>query len=162
MASESTETDKCPTADPAENNAFFPSPYSLKQFTSAKSDLEGADYPNPYREGKWKVLMIATDERYLLMQNGTMFSTGNHPVEMLLPMYHMNKAGYDFEVATLSGNPVKLELWALPTGDEAVQSVYQKYLNKLKSPLKLSDVVEKRFGKDSDTSRYLFPGDMAP
>ncbi len=135
MASENTETDKRPTADPAENNAFFPSPYSLEQFTSAKSDLEGADYPNPYREGKWKVLMIATDERYLLMQNGTMFSTGNHPVEMLLPMYHMNKAGFDFDVATLSGNPVKLELWALPTEDEAIQSVYQKYLNKLKSPL---------------------------
>ncbi len=93
MASENTETDKRPTADPAENNAFFPSPYSLEQFTSAKSDLEGADYPNPYREGKWKVLMIATDERYLLMQNGTMFSTGNHPVEMLLPMYHMTRRG---------------------------------------------------------------------
>lgn len=158
MASENTETDKRPTADPAENNAFFPSPYSLGQFTSAKSDLAGADYPNPYREGKWKVLMIATDERYLLMQNGTMFSTGNHPVEMLLPMYHMNKAGFDFDVATLSGNPVKLELWALPTEDEAVQSVYQKYLNKLKSPLKLSDVVEKRLGKDSDYIAVFIPG----
>lgn len=37
--------DKRPTPDPAEDNAFFPSPYSLSQFTSPKSDLSGADYP---------------------------------------------------------------------------------------------------------------------
>ncbi len=39
--------DKQPTPDPAEQNAFFPSPYSLSQFTSRKSDLAGADYPAP-------------------------------------------------------------------------------------------------------------------
>ena len=92
MTNKNTEAGKAPTPDPAEDNAFFPSSYSLEKYTSSKSDLEGADYPNPYREGKWKVLMIASDERYLLMRNGTMFSTGNHPVEMLLPMYHMTKA----------------------------------------------------------------------
>jgi molecular chaperone Hsp31 and glyoxalase 3 len=35
-------------------------------------------------------------------------------------------------VATLSGNPVKLELWAMPKEDDAVRSVYQKYLPQLK------------------------------
>jgi molecular chaperone Hsp31 and glyoxalase 3 len=150
--------DKRPTPDQAEDNAFFPSLHSLGQFTSSKSNLEGADYPNAYREGRWKVLMIATDERYLLMQNGTMFSTGNHPVEMLLPMYHMDKAGFEFDVATLSGNPVKLELWALPKEDEAVQSIYQKYRDKLKSPLKLSDVIEKNLGDNSDYIAIFIPG----
>jgi D-lactate dehydratase / protein deglycase len=82
MAKEDIETDKRPTPDSAEDNAFFPSPYSLGQYTSSKSDLSGADYPSPYRGGKWKVLMIGTDERYLLMRNGAMFSTGNHPLEM--------------------------------------------------------------------------------
>ncbi|TWT10702.1 glyoxalase III HchA [Reyranella sp. CPCC 100927] len=151
-------TDKRPTPDQAEDNAFFPSPYSLGQFTSSKSDLGDADYPNAYREGRWKVLMIATDERYLLMQNGTMFSTGNHPVEMLLPMYHIDKAGFDVDIATLSGNPVKLELWALPKEDEAVQSVYRKYLDKLKRPLKLSDVIEKNLGDNSDYIAVFIPG----
>jgi len=108
--------DKTPSPDPAEHNAFFPSPYSLGEFTSSKSDLSGADYANPYTGGRWKILMIAADERYLLMGNGTMFSTGNHPVEMLLPMYHLDRAGFEIDVATLSGNPAKLELWAFPAG----------------------------------------------
>ena len=157
MAAEQSN-DRRPTPDRAEDNAFFPSPYSLGQFTSSKSDLDGADYPNPYRGGRWKILLVATDERYLLMQNGTMFSTGNHPVEMLLPMYHMDKAGFEFDVATLSGNPVKLELWALPKEDRAVQSVYNKYLGKLKSPLKLSDVIEKNLGGNSDYLAVFIPG----
>ncbi|MGI8569202.1 MAG: hypothetical protein ACR2KT_09145 [Methylocella sp.] len=87
--------DKKPIPDVAENNTFFPSPYSLQQYTSSKTDYDGATYEKPYSGGKWNVLMIATDERYLLMQNGTMFSTGNHPVEMLLPMLHMDQAGFD-------------------------------------------------------------------
>lgn len=157
MATKQPE-DKHPTPDPAEDNAFFPSPYSLGQFTSSKSNLGEADYPKTYRGGRWKVLMIAADERYLLMQNGTMFSTGNHPVEMLLPMYHMNKAGFDFDIATLSGNPVKLELWALPKEDQAVQNIYRKYLDKLKSPLKLSDVIEKDLGDNSDYIAVFIPG----
>ncbi len=41
MTNEQTE-DKKPTPDPAEDNAFFPSPYSLKQFTSPKTDLSDA------------------------------------------------------------------------------------------------------------------------
>lgn len=157
MAS-STSTDKRPTSDPAEDNAFFPSPYSLSEFTSSKSDLSDADYPNPYQGGRWKVLMIATDERYLLMKNGTMFSTGNHPVEMLLPMYHLDKAGFEIDIATLSGNPVKLELWALPKDDEAVQSIYAKYKDKLKSPLKLSDVVSQKLGDSSNYIGVFIPG----
>ncbi|MCA6096864.1 glyoxalase III HchA [Bradyrhizobium australafricanum] len=150
--------DKRPVPDPAENNAYFPSPYSLGQFTSAKSDLSGADYPNAYRGGRWKILMIAADERYLLLQNGTMFSTGNHPVETLLPMYHLDKAGFEFDIATVSGNPVKFELWAFPKEDDAVKSIYQKYLARLKQPLKLSDVIEKKLGKDSDYIAVFIPG----
>ena len=150
--------DKRPTPDPAEDNAFFPSPYSLSQFTSAKTDLDGAHYPEPYQGGRWKVLMIATDERYLLMDNGTMFSTGNHPVEMLLPMYHLSQAGFDIDVATLSGNPAKLELWAMPKEDAAVQQVYQQYRDRLKSPRKLSDVVTQDLGEHSDYIAVFIPG----
>ena len=75
---------KEPQPDEAEYNAFFPSKASLKQFTSPKSDLADAHYPQPYR-GPLRVLVIGTDERYLRMENGTLFSTGNHPVETLVP-----------------------------------------------------------------------------
>ncbi|WP_227747306.1 type 1 glutamine amidotransferase family protein [Paraburkholderia franconis] len=57
---------KQPTPDPAERKAFFPSPYSLAQFTSPKSDLSDADYPDAYRGGRWKVLLVAADVRVLL------------------------------------------------------------------------------------------------
>ncbi len=147
-----SELSKEPTPDLAEENAFFPSPYSLQQYTSSKTDFDGADYPERYPGEKWKVLMICTDERYILMQNGKMFSTGNHPVEMLLPMFHIDAAGFEIEVATLSGNPVKLEMWAVPQDDAAVKEIYQKYLPKLKAPTKLSTVLDV---VKSDQSPYI-------
>ncbi|EJL06420.1 glyoxalase III HchA [Pseudomonas chlororaphis] len=150
--------DKRPTPDQAEDNAFFPSPYSLSQFTSRKSDLSGADYPNPYKGGRWKILLIGADERYLLTDNGTMFSTGNHPVETLLPMYHLDKAGFAFDVATVSGNPVKFEFWAMPSEDAEVTGFYAKYREQFKKPLKLAEVVEKALGEDSDYIGVFIPG----
>lgn len=158
MSTQTNNLSKEPTPDLAEQNAFFPSPYSLSQYTSPKTDFDGTTYPNPYTGGKWKVLMIATDERYILMQNGKMFSTGNHPVEMLLPMYHFDAAGFEIEVATLSGNPVKLEMWAMPGEDETVRSVYQKYLHKLKQPNKLAELVPTANSPDSPYIAVFIPG----
>ena len=63
------QTSKNPQVDIAEDNAFFPSEYSLSQYTSPVSDLDGVDYPKPYR-GKHKILVIAADERYLPTDNG--------------------------------------------------------------------------------------------
>ncbi|MFV0410228.1 MAG: glyoxalase III HchA [Paracoccus sp. (in: a-proteobacteria)] len=131
---------KTPTPDLAEKDAFFPSPYSLSQFTSPKSDLSGADYPNPYT-GDQKILLIGADERYLLTDNGKFFSTGNHPVETLLPMYHLDKAGFEFDIATLSGNPVKFEYWAMPNEDELVKGFFDTYHPRFKQPQKLADII---------------------
>lgn len=147
-------SDKQPQPDPAEKNAFFPSSYSLSQFTSPKSDLSGADYPDPYKGGK-KILMIGADERYLLTDNGTFFSTGNHPVETLLPMYHLDKAGFAFDVATVSGNPVKFEYWAMPSEDEEVKGFFDKYHSQFKQPLTLSKAIAK--GLD-DYAAIFIPG----
>ena len=55
---------KEPQLDKAESNAFFPSKFSLAQFTNSKSDRKDADYPQPYT-GTRRVLVIGTDERYL-------------------------------------------------------------------------------------------------
>ena len=147
-----------PTPDPAQDGAFFPSPYSLSQFTSPKSDLSGADYTDAYDGGRWRVLMIGADERYLLTDNGTMFSTGNHPIETLLPMIHLDRAGFPIDVATLSGNPVKFEYWAMPREDQAVADFYAKYDDQFKQPRKLSDVIETALGPDSDYIAVLIPG----
>jgi len=149
--------DKNPTPDLAEDNAFFPSPYSLSQYTSPKTDYDGTTYPAPYTGNK-KVLMIATDERYIQMQNGKFFSTGNHPVEMLLPMFHLDNAGFEIDVATLSGNPAKLEMWAMPKQEQVVLDTFHKYADKLKKPLKLADILENVVGENSPYAAIFIPG----
>ena len=134
------ELSRSPVADPAEENAWFPSPYSLSQYIPPVTDFDGANYAAPHRGGK-KILMVATDERYVLMKNGTMFSSGNHPVETMLPMMHLDKAGFEIEVTTLSGNPVKFEMWAMPRQDAAVAEFYARYLPKFKQPKTLADIL---------------------
>ena len=149
---------KSPVPDSAEYNAFFPSAYSLSQYTAPKTDFDGVKFDKPYTGGQYKVLMIATDERYLQMQNGKLFSTGNHPVETLLPMLHIHKAGFEIDVATLSGNAVKFEMWAMPQEDEAVQDIFQTYLPKLQKPLKLADIIGQATAPDSPYIAVLIPG----
>ncbi|MER6464125.1 glyoxalase III HchA [Streptomyces sp. NPDC001228] len=156
--SDSGTLSRDPTPDRAEDNAFFPSPYSLSRYTSSKTDFDGVRHKNAYGGARWKVLMIGTDERYLLTGNGKMFSTGNHPVEMLLPLHHMMEAGFGVDVATLGGNPVKLELWAMPLEDKAVQETYEALKPQLKQPLKLSEVVADKLGPESDYIAVFIPG----
>ncbi|HBH7347139.1 TPA: protein deglycase HchA [Escherichia coli] len=152
----SEDKSKQPKADPAEENAFFPSEYSLSQFTSAVSDLNGADYPERHTGGK-KILVIAADERYLMTDSGAMFSTGNHPVETLLPMYHLHAAGFDFDIATVSGNMVKLEYWAMPYKDEKLVPFFSQYKTKFQNPKKLSDVVD-CLAVDDEYAAVFIPG----
>lgn len=151
---------KEPQPDEAEFNAFFPSKFALGQFTSPKSDLEGADYPQPYK-GTRRILVIGTDERYLKMENGTLFSTGNHPIETLVPMYHLHRAGFEFDIATGSGNPVKFEFWAMPKEDEAITGLHETYLEHFQKPLRLSDVVE-GLGPSSNYVAVFIPGGHGP
>jgi len=98
-------------------------------------------FAKPYTGGKHKILMVATDERYVQMQNGKWFSTGNHPVETLLSMLHIHKAGFAIDVATLSGNHAKFEMWAMPGEDQAIAEIYAEYLPKLDKPAKLADIL---------------------
>ena len=80
------ELSREPTRDPAEYDAWFPSPYSLSQYIPPKTDFDGAHYPAPHKGGK-KILMVATDERYVPTRGGKLFSSGNHPVETMLPAF---------------------------------------------------------------------------
>ena len=88
-------------------------------------------------------MTIGTQERYLRMDGGEFFSTGNHPVEFLLPVLHLDAAGFDVDIATISGDPVKFEMWAMPKEDEAVKNIFEKYKEKLRRPLNLQDVWKK-------------------
>jgi D-lactate dehydratase / protein deglycase len=101
---------------------------------------------------------IGADERYLLTDNGAMFSTGNHPVETLLPMIHLDCAGFAFDVATISGNPVKFEHWAMPREDGVVTGFFDRHSAQFKQPIKLSEVIKSALGPDSDYIGVFMPG----
>ena len=147
-----------PVKDRAEHNAYFPSDYSLSIYTSPVTNFDGFKFDKSYSGGKYKVLMIATDERYLQMANNKYFSTGNHPVETLLPMLHIDGAGFEIDIATLSGNSVKLEMWAMPEKDESVMNFYNKYLNKFENPLKLDTILDRVTAEDSPYLGVFIPG----
>lgn len=157
MAEDTAKLSRVPAPDMAEDNAFFPSPYSLSQYIGPKTDYDGTDFAKPYTGGKWKVLVIASDERYVPIRGGAFFSSGNHPVETLLPMHHIDAAGFELVIATRSGNPVKLEHWAMPPEDDTIKAVYAKYRDRLRNPHKLSDLLPEL---TSDASPYL--GVMVP
>ena len=133
---------KEPVRDKAEHNAYFPSEYSLSLYTSPKTDFKGFKFGKPYTGKKYKILMVCSDERYVQLKNGKFFSTGNHPVETLLPMLHIDKAGFEIDIATLSGNFVKLEMWAMPKEDKIAMELYDKYLSKFENPFTLSDILK--------------------
>lgn len=153
-----TELSKTPVPDQAEYNAFFPSPFSLNAYTAPKTDFNGVQFAQPYSGSPLKILMVATDERYLKMQNGQLFSTGNHPVETLLPMLHLHEAGFEIEIATCSGNSAKLEMWAMPQEDVAVQGIFQTYLPKLQQPHKLADILPEVLAENSPYIAVFIPG----
>lgn len=118
--SHSSSGNKSPTGGLAKGNAFLPSCYPLTQFISTKSNQSDGDDPGRHTGGRWKVLVVGADKHCLLTDNGTMNSAGNDPVETLLPIWHLDKAGFSIDITTLSGNPVKLESWAMPTKDKEV------------------------------------------
>ncbi|WP_078312249.1 MULTISPECIES: glyoxalase III HchA [unclassified Mycobacterium] len=147
-----------PTPDRAERNAFFPSRLSRTVGIPKKTDFSGADYPNAYTGGRAKILLIASEERYIPTANGALFSSGNHPVEMLLPLMHFAAAGFGIDVATIAGYSVKLETWALPKKDKAVMAALEKFWPQLAAPLTLSEVIENRLGDASDYAAVFIPG----
>lgn len=148
---------KKPAQDRAEHDAFFPSDYSLSQYVAPKTDFDGAEGAPQVTSGPRKILTILTDERYLPMKNDTYFSTGNHPVETLVPLMHLQAAGFEVEVATLSGNLAKFELWAFPEKDDAVKAAWEALLPKFEDPHKLSDIAD-RLGADSEYAAVFIPG----
>ena len=144
-----------PTA--TEDGAYIPSPLALKMATSPTTDFDNTKYENPHRGNK-KVLMVGTEERYMTMANGEKFSTGNHPVEMMLPALHLKNAGFEVDVVTPTGKPVKVEMWAMPNEDEHIKAFYPEFKKKLENPGKLSNFVQNSMNGNTDYVAVFIPG----
>ena len=139
------------------DGAYSPSPLALMLATSSTTDFDNTKFENPYT-GHKKVLMICTEERNMTMANGKKFSTGNHPVEMLLPVLHLRNAGFEVDVMTPTGKPAVIEMWAMPEKDENVQVIYSEFKSKFENPKSLSSFVKNSMVDASDYIAVFIPG----
>ena len=139
------------------DGSYSPSKMALKMGVSDKTDFENISYKK-YQGKKSKILVIFTEEKNLKMKNGKFFSTGNHPVEALLPMLHLRNAGFEFEIATPTGKPVAFEMWAFPEKDEYVQAIYKELKSGFDKPLRLSDFITSTFSQSNLYAAVFIPG----
>lgn len=140
-----------------DDGSYSPSSLALKLGTVSVTDFEDIEYTK-YQGKRSKILVIFTENKNLVMKNGKKFSTGNHPVEALVPMLHLKNAGFDFEIATPTGKPVVFEMWAFPNEDENVKAIYNEYKSNFEQPKKLTDFVTQSFANDSAYAAVFIPG----
>jgi molecular chaperone Hsp31 and glyoxalase 3 len=140
-----------------EDGSYSPSSLALSLGTVSKTDFEDIKYTK-YEGDKSKVLVIFTEQKNLEMKNGKLFSTGNHPVEALVPMLHLKNAGFDFEIATPSGKPVVFEMWAFPEEDANVTAIYNEYKSRFEKPKKVTEFIVNSFANDSSYAAVFIPG----
>jgi len=139
------------------DGSYSPSKMALKMSVSTKTDFENISYTR-YSGRKSKILVIFTEHKNLEMKNGKLFSTGNHPVEALLPMLHLRNAGFEFEIATPTGKPVVFEMWAFPSEDEQVKDIYNEHKSSFEKPMKLTDFIDTSFTKTESYAAVFVPG----
>lgn len=139
------------------DGSYSPSKLALKLGVPDKTDFENISYQK-YTGTKSKILVICTEEKNLKMKNGKFFSTGNHPVESLVPMLHLKNAGFEFEIATPTGKPAIFEMWAFPQKDENVKAIYKEYKSSFEKPQSLADFISKSFSQSEDYAAVFIPG----
>lgn len=139
------------------DGSYSPSKMAIKLGTVDKTDYEKVSYKR-YKGKKSKILVIFTEQKNLKMKNGKLFSTGNHPVEALLPMLHLQNAGFEFEIATPTGKPVVFEMWAFPEKDENVKAIYNELKPRFEKPKKLQDFVATSLTDVDSYGAIFIPG----
>lgn len=135
---------------------FSPSPVALKLATESTTDFDGGDHPDR-RNDAGRILMLCTEQRHMAMSNGRKFSTGNHPVEMLVPMLHLEAAGFTIDVVTPTGAPAQIEMWAMPERDRAVQDIFARYRDAFERPGSLERLATD-LPDESDHVAVFIPG----
>lgn len=139
------------------DGSYSPSKVALKLATKDKTDYSPASY-NRYQGSKKKILVIFTEQKNMTMKNGKMFSTGNHPVEALVPMLHLQNAGFEFDIATPTGKPVIFEMWAFPKKDEHVNAIYNELKPRLSNPKSLAQFIDASFTDTASYAAVFVPG----
>ncbi len=146
-----------PTPEP-NGKGVIPSRLGLRLGVARKSGYEPADFGRSYA-GDRKVLVLCTEERYLQMTNGALFSTGHNVQETAVPLMHLTAAGFDFDMVTPTGAPAVLEKWSEPSEDEAVLGFMKAHKDRFERPLSLASMIaEGALDEDSPYVAVFFPG----
>ncbi|WP_371171389.1 protein deglycase HchA [Aliiroseovarius sp. 2305UL8-7] len=143
---------------PTPDGAYEPSPLALKLATSSKTDYDGGVYSERIEGEQNRVLMVCTEERNMTMANGKKFSTGNHPVEMGLPMLHLLAAGFEIDIVTPTGSPVVIEEWAMPDEDADLLKLFRDYADAFKKPGSLAEFVASSMSDNGPYVAVYLPG----
>ncbi|MCW8344792.1 protein deglycase HchA [Vibrio sp. ZSDZ65] len=138
------------------DGSYSPSRVALKLATAEKTDYKEVVY-TPVVGSKRKILVLATEQKNMKMKNGKLFSTGNHPVETLVPMLHLRNAGYEFEISTPNGHPAIIEMWAFPQKDHHVNAIYTEYKEHFENPTNLNTLVTNGLNAE-DYAAVFIPG----
>lgn len=138
-------------------NIYTPSIAALKSVVNKTSDYDHTQFKHPYKGNKLKILIIGTEQDELIMENGKKFLTGNHPIELFVPMLHLQNAGFDFDFATPTGKAMKLEFWAFPKDDEHINEIYDQYKYQIEHPMNLENIA-KNLDANSEYIAVFIPG----
>ncbi len=141
-----------------EDGSYNPSPVSLKMAAPSKTDYRQVNFERSAPDDRRRILMICTEEKFMEMENGKKFATGNHPVEMLLPVLHLQNAGFEVEPFTPNGRPAAIEEWALPEKDEQVMAAWDTWKKRLEEPRSLKKFSEKKMKEASGYAAVFIPG----
>jgi len=140
-------------------SGYIPSPMGRMLGVAKVSGYKATDLEGKKYTGEKKVLVLCTDERYFKMANGKDFSTGNNVQETMVPLMHLVKGGFDFDVVTPTGKPAILEEWSVPQKDEAVIKFRKENQPKFDNTLSLKTLVEKNeLNENSDYIALFLPG----
>jgi len=143
-----------------ESASFYPSAGSRAQGTPCMTGFKELNVEKPY-EGEKKILLLGTSKFLLPCTNGKLFNTGHHSTETLVPMYHFDKAGFKFDVATEDGAPLALEEWTFPLAEgyeDKLHEIRSKVQQQLEMPRKYSDISESLDGY----AAVFIPGGHGP
>lgn len=138
---------------------FIPSPIGRKLGVDKVSGYKSVTFGGKKYIGTKKIMVLCTEERYLEMTNGKLFSTGNNVQETMVPLMHLVNAGFNFDVITPTGLPAVLEEWSVPQKDNAVLKFKQENQVKFTNPISLKNLAENNlFNQDSDYIALFLPG----
>ena len=78
----------------------------------------------------------------MAMANGKKFSTGNHPVEMTLPILQSLSTGFEIYIITPTGAPSRY-MWAMPDKDPYVTGMLHTFEMAFKTSKSLTHFADK-------------------